>query len=412
MDRLLIIEDSLVIQKILEHLVMQEMDCVVDIAGSLAEGRGLLADNDYSCALVDLCLPDAANGEVVELVLDAGIPTIVLTSNINLQLRERILGMGVVDYVLKENRDCYRYAVSLAGQLLRNRQIKVLVADDSVTSRNYIAQLLEQLQFQVIAVNDGAAAWQALTTTSDIQLVITDYQMPVMDGFELVTQIRSQYDRDVLPVIGLSSVDNSHLSARFIKHGANDFLSKPFIQEEFQWRVLKTMEQMELIRQIRDVSNRDYLTGLYNRRYFFSKGAPLVELANSQGAPMTVAILDLDHFKQINDTFGHDAGDAVLKQVSTLLSESFSQFVVARFGGEEFVVLLPGIGGDQAHSLMELFRMRVAASTIVNNGERISVTSSIGVAVVDGGDLPMTIRRADEALYRAKAAGRNRVEMA
>ena len=412
MDRLLIIEDSLVIQKILEHLINQELGCELDVASSLAEGRQLLAERDYSCALVDLCLPDAANGEVVELVLDAGIPTIVLTSNIDLQLRERILGMGVVDYVLKENRDCYRYAVSLAGQLLRNRQIKVLVADDSVTSRNYITQLLEQLLFQVIAVEDGAAAWQVLTSTPDIQLVITDYQMPVMDGFQLVTQIRSQYDRDVLPVIGLSSVDNTHLSARFIKHGANDFLSKPFIQEEFQCRVLKTMEQLELIRQIRDASNRDYLTGLYNRRYFFAKGTPLAEQANRQGAPMTVAILDLDHFKQINDTYGHDAGDAVLKQMSALLTESFSQFLVARFGGEEFVILLPGISRSQGGSLLELFRNKVADTAFHSDGQGIAVTSSIGMAVLDGDDLPATIRRADEALYRAKAGGRNRVEMA
>lgn len=399
MQRVLIVEDSKVVQQVLRHLTAHYLNVAVDFAWTFAEARECVSIHDYTLALVDLTLPDAPDGEVVKYTLEKNVPTVVLTSKIDEYKRQQMLELGVVDYVIKDNRDSYHYAVKLVAQLLRNQGCKALVADDSMLSRSLMKQMLERQLFSVQDANDGEHALKILKADPEIKLLLTDYAMPTMDGFELVKAVRNFRGRDDLAIIGLSGAGKHGLSARFIKYGANDFLTKPFMNEEFHCRVLQTMEQLALIADIKESAYRDDLTGLYNRRYFYQFAEKLLKETSRKNC---LALLDIDFFKVINDKFGHEAGDQALKQISSLLRSSFKDFTVSRVGGEEFAVVLTDINIDQAYALMDAFRARIAAYDFVINGQSFTITVSVGLTHFNNVTLTSAMRLADKALYQAK----------
>jgi len=405
--RILIVEDSDAVSKVLKHLIVQELDCDVDVAPDLATAITLLDVNQYFVVVADLNLPDAPNGEIVRLVLNSYHTTcIVLTGNLDSQQRKELLKLGIADYVLKENRYSYHYVVKLISRLKRNQQVKVLVADDSVVSRKFVRVLLEQHLFQVIEAHDGAQALTILKEQPDIQLLITDYNMPNVDGFELILRVREQFSREKLAIIGLSNDNDESLSARFIKNGANDFLQKPFVHEEFHCRVLNTLDSLDMIRSLWESANRDYLTQAFTRRYFFKKHQNEQQDHNV----FSVALIDIDFFKKVNDTHGHDVGDQVLIEFAKRLESAFGQhFTVARFGGEEFVVAFKGLDAEKTHTLMDKFRQQCANKVIDTSVGPINMTFSCGVATLRSESIDSVLNRADEYLYLAKGAGRNRV---
>jgi len=372
----------------------------------MEEAIEFIANNDYFLALADLNLPDAPNGEVVTMLLDEAITTIVLTGTIDEERRNSMLTMGVLDYIFKENRDSYVTAVKLANQLLLNQQITVLVADDSKSLRSYVSLQLRKLLYQVVEVKNGVEALEELERNPDIGLLITDYNMPKMNGMELIRAVRQSRSRDEFPIVGLSSSSDRTLPARFIKYGANDFLITPFLQEEFQWRILKAMEQISLISTIKESANRDYLTKLYNRRYFFNAAEKLYRNRNKDVA---VALIDIDHFKSVNDTYGHDSGDAVLIRLAELLDKTFANHTAARYGGEEFIIVLDGVAATRCAIYLEHFRAMVEKTQFTIPDSVISVTVSVGVAIRDSQSLDELIKEADLALYDAKNNGRNQV---
>ncbi|NRA55120.1 MAG: diguanylate cyclase [Gammaproteobacteria bacterium] len=406
MSKLLIIEDSLLMQRVIKHLAATELHCEFDLAGTMAEAVEFIACNDYFLALADLNLPDAPNGEVVVMLLEQRISTIVLTGTMDEERRDYMLTMGVLDYIYKENRDSYVTAVKLANQLLLNQNITALVADDSKPLRKYICMQLRKLLYQVVEVTNGIEALAELEKNPDIGLLITDYNMPKMNGMELIRAVRLERPRDEFPIIGLSSSNDKTLPARFIKYGANDFLLTPFLQEEFQWRILKAMEQISLIAKIKETANRDYLTKLYNRRYFFDTAEKLYRVRNQD---IAVALIDIDHFKAVNDTYGHDSGDAVLVRLAELLNNTFANHTAARYGGEEFIVVLKGVAASRCAIYLEHFRAIVEQTQFKIPDGVISVTVSVGVAKRNSQTLTELIKDADLALYDAKNKGRNQV---
>lgn len=403
MQRVLVVEDSKVVQQVLRHLSAQYLDVEVDFAWSLSECQQYVEKHNYSLALVDLTLPDAPNGEVAKFTLSNAIPTVVLTSKIDEYKRQQMLELGVIDYVIKDNRDSYHYAIKLVAQLLRNEGCKALVADDSKLSRSLMKQMLEKQLFDVTDAQDGQQALEIIKNNPNIKLLMTDYAMPLMDGFELVKAVRNFRGRDDLAIIGLSGAGKHGLSARFIKYGANDFLTKPFMNEEFHCRVMQTMEQLSLIADIKESAYRDYLTGMYNRRYFYQYAEQLLKKQQHN----TLALLDIDFFKSINDTLGHEAGDQALKQVATLIKTTFSKFTVARVGGEEFAIILDDIDTARGREYLEGFRKKLAKYEFIIDEKPHSITISIGVADFQNTDLTQAMRVADTALYEAKNKGRN-----
>lgn len=233
---------------------------------------------------------------------------------------------------------------------------------------------------------------------------MTDYAMPTMDGFELVKAVRNFRGRDDLAIIGLSGAGKHGLSAKFIKYGANDFLTKPFMNEEFHCRVLQTMEQLSLIASIKESAFRDHLTGLYNRRYFYQYAEKLLKNKNKEN---TLALVDIDFFKNINDTFGHEGGDQALKQVGSLIRSTFSNFTVSRVGGEEFAIILPEIELARGREYFEAFRKKMENYDFSISNRPFRITMSIGLAEFQNTSLTEAMRSADKALYKAKSQGRN-----
>ena len=406
MNKILIVEDSLPILKLHKYLVAKAgFEPITAI--SLAEVKAL--DNELPqlfCAIIDYSLPDAPNGEAIPYLLDKNVPSIVMTGMLDDVTRENILKLPVVDYITKESKQAFTYLHHLITKLRENPKTKILVVDDAASSRNYLKHLLDRHNYTVLMASCGAEALECLEQEQDIKLVITDKEMPNMDGLTLCNEIRANYSRSDIAIIGVSGADNPALTAKFIKNGANDFLKKPFCPEEFYCRVLQNIEYIESIETIQRQANSDYLTGLYNRRYFFETNGPLVRSQK----PQTLAMMDIDFFKSVNDNYGHDAGDDVLKVVAQLLQEHFSQdHVVARFGGEEFAVFFNGLELAGAQEMLEKFRQALANQIITSGRREIHCTMSIGVARGVFERFDQLINCADELLYQAKQQGRNRV---
>ncbi|MBU1248998.1 MAG: diguanylate cyclase [Proteobacteria bacterium] len=412
MPDVLLVEDS----KFFASVVMRRFASVKGItvhwADSFAQAREKIENGSCKCfmALLDLNLPDSPRGEVVDWFVQQGIPSIVFTGGFDDKIRDTILSKNVVDYVLKENEDSLDTLVKSVQRIQKNKSIKVLVVDDSLTARGLVSKMLSIHQYQVLSAEGGGEALKMLDEHPDIKLVVTDYNMPDMDGFQLVKTIRKTHTKEDLAIIGMSAQGNNILSARFIKAGANDFINKPFLTEEFYCRVAQNVELIEYIELIRSMSYTDPLTGLANRRRFFEVAPEMFNDCVSKGEPLAIAMADIDHFKRVNDTFGHSAGDEVIKRVAEELKARFgADGLVCRFGGEEFCVLLPGKRASEAAGLFEIFRATMENAIVVYEHSKIKCTISVGVCTGPVESLDYMVTMSDDMLYDAKNSGRNQV---
>lgn len=411
-NKVLIVEDSSVILKILKHLAKQSLELEPVFATSMADAQALYSEHKESlfAGIIDLALPDAPNGEMVDFLLQESFPVVVLTGSYDEERRESLVKKGVVDYVLKESRYSYRYAINMINRLFKNQQIQVLVVEDSKQYRKHIVRLLSAHKYQVLEADDGLQALAQLEKHRDVKMVITDYNMPNMDGFELVQSIRRQYEKSDMIIIGLSGEDGGLLSIKFIKNGADDFLNKPFQQEEFYCRITNNIESLEQLHKIQDQANRDYLTSLYNRRYFCEQGELLLKHAKSTGTEIALVVIDLDYFKSVNDEYGHEAGDEVLRFFSSELTNILGRFLIARVGGEEFCVIVSGLVNAKVVSLIDGFKQHLASQIVdVTDEDILRISFSAGITNKKLDNLNTMLNLADEYLYRAKEAGRNMV---
>ncbi len=412
--QILLVEDSKVVGTLLGNKLCQAGFKVVWVE-SMAKAMAVLdlGRTDFFCAVLDFSLPDAPDGEIIPRLVARDIPSLVFTGNLSNTVRELAWGNNVVDYVLKDNPFAYDYIVATVRRLERNLTTKVLVVDDSTFSRQMMADLLRVQLLMVYTAGNGREAMAVLDEHPDIKLVITDFHMPEMDGFKLTQSIRQRASREEVAIVGISSDTDRTMAARFIKYGANDFIIKQsFLAEEFYSRVNQCLDDLENIRRLRDAAVRDFLTGLYNRRYFFDFGHKLFANAARKNITLTCAMIDIDYFKRVNDTYGHDVGDVALRHIADILAHRLRESdLVARIGGEEFCVLAVNVDAASVRTLCEELRQRVADSPLkLCEGQSVPLTVSIGVAVSgDAFSLEEMVKRADERLYRAKQSGRNRV---
>ena len=414
-NKILIVEDNKALVKLIAKKMEDKVEMDIDIAHSLAEAQAFLTNpKEYFIALLDLNLPDAPNGEVVDYVISKGLPSIVLTGSMDEATRESFIHKDIVDYVYKGNMDDINYIFRIINRLSKNRQYKVMVVEDSAPFRSALKKILTSLQFQVFTAAHGEEAMNYFTDNPDIKLALCDYRMPVKDGLEVLKEIRAIDDKNQIGVLMMTSPSENVNGAIFLKNGANDFIAKPFVKEELICRVNNTIEAMENINQIADFANKDFLTGVYNRRYFYENMNEYVAYAEEHMEPYVVAMLDIDHFKKINDTHGHNSGDKVLKTLAKkLIDETKGDDLIARFGGEEFCVILKDISNEDAVKFFVNLRANIANCKVQLKKEQISFTVSIGVAFSRSDyRLDELLELADEALYRAKENGRNRVEIA
>jgi len=412
MHKILIIEDSRSTAKLIQYAIMERLGIACDIAMNMTEAEGYIQPDPaaYAIVLCDLNLPDAPAGEAVDMVMSYRLPCVVVSAGLTKASRLQMLHKPISDYVLKRGTRDIQYLIGVVERLLRNEKTKVLVVDDSNTYRKGLVDMLTRQRLQVLEACNGVQALEVLEENPDIQLILSDYNMPLMDGFQLTEAVRARYAQDRVAIIVTTGLEED-LAAQFLRYGANDFIPKAASFEELLCRIHMNLNMLDLIRINRDLSEKDPLTGLYNRRMLFKEGGRLIEKAGESGR-VTAAMLDIDHFKKVNDTYGHAGGDLALRCMGDLITRQFPPpCITARYGGEEFCILFPDtVPHSIALEQLEVFRSSVEALQIPYEETAFSFTVSIGVARATPYGLDDTLNAADQRLYEAKRSGRNRIQ--
>ena len=295
---------------------------------------------------------------------------------------------------------------------------RILVVDERLEFASRTASFLSDGHKVDIEMDPSVALFSAAEGNYD--LLIISLGLDRFDGLRLCSQVRSLERTRNVPILAIADVENDTKLVRGLEIGVNDFLTRPFDKSELNARVCTQIRKKRYSERLRDnvqmsieMAITDDLTGLHNRRYMESHIGALVEQASARGKPLAVSILDIDFFKSVNDTYGHDAGDDVLREFANRIRKAIRGIDLAcRYGGEEFVVLMPETDLAVATAVSERLRRRIANDPFwVQHGAcQVDVTISIGIAALGSGDdAAMLIKRADQALYRAKRDGRNRV---
>lgn len=411
MKRVLIVDDSRTIEARLAKAIQNRFECEV----ILADSRKICLERlnkfkNFDIALLDLNLPDAPNGEVVDLVMKFNIPIIVLTGNENSIDKEILQKKGIIDYVIKDRSYAIEQATNLAYRYIHNKQHKALIVDDSKTFAFKLENICKRYNLQTVVANSGEEALDIIKKDEDIDIVFVDYIMKGMNGLDFTTQIRKEYKQDEISIIALSGAADKEVIPSFLKYGANDFLSKDFSEEELVARMGTQLNNLELFNEVKDRANKDFMTQLFNRRYLFENGIDMYEKAKKNKNNFCTAILDIDKFKNINDTYGHDIGDVAIKELAKIMQKQMgSETLVSRIGGEEFCILFNNIDQDTAKKSLEGLREYIHTNVITVNKIHFSYTISIGLTSSFGKDFDDMIKTADLALYDAKQNGRNQI---
>ena len=294
--------------------------------------------------------------------------------------------------------------------------MRVLIVDDDAFQRRILHAQLVRLGYDVCEAENGESAWRQLQQ-DPAPIVITDWMMPQLDGPGLIAQIRGAALPGYTYIILLTAKDRRTDVVAGLDAGADDYLTKPCDAHELRARVAIGARIVELERQLRVARDTDALTGLWNRRAITS--AAEAELARSRRSSelLSVALLDIDHFKHVNDSYGHQAGDQALRLVAAVVRQNVRPYdVVGRWGGEELLLIFVGATMAEAEAIAERVRAKIAAAPLtLTDGRQIAVTASVGIASTEADEartLETLVHDADGALYRAKADGRNRVRTA
>jgi len=298
----------------------------------------------------------------------------------------------------------------------------VLVIDDSQTVRDQVVATLreEGLFDQYRVARDGLEGFRSLVE-GGADLVICDVEMPRMDGFHFLRLVNSRAELQDIPVIMLTVAMDSQSKIKGLNEGASDYVTKPFDAGELVARVRVQMKmkslQDELKRAntlLKDLTNTDHLTNLHNRRYLTETLEREFLRVTRSGQELSMAVMDVDRFKSINDTYGHQCGDSVLAAIAAVCRSALRPYdIAARYGGEEFVLVLPETSLSDGVTVSERVRQAVQRMSFPAPMQDLAVTVSLGVASYPSAqvrDVESLFRHADEALYRAKVRGRNRVE--
>ncbi|MBF0477173.1 MAG: diguanylate cyclase [Deltaproteobacteria bacterium] len=295
--------------------------------------------------------------------------------------------------------------------------MRILIADDNSVTRRMLKSFLAKWGYEVVTTKDGDEAWEVLKENDCPDIAILDWVMPGKEGIEVCRMVRAANKPSYIYIIILTSLGNQEDIIAGLQAGADDYVIKPFSYDEFRCRVCIGERIINLEREIMIMAATDGLTGLWNRREFMGKMDTEFKRSRKEGHPLGVILSDIDFFKKVNDTFGHQAGDLVLQECAGCLRYGIREpYFVGRYGGEEFIAGCPGLTLDSVASLAEDIRNELKSLWIPapDGSSHIPVTASFGVSVFLPGEsndktIDTIIKRADDALYRAKAEGRDRV---
>lgn len=449
--RVLVVDDVPANVKLLEARLSAEYFDVTT-AHSGAEALAICERAECDIVLLDVMMPDMDGFEVCRRLkanpTTHHIPVVMVTALD--QSSDRVAGLdaGADDFLTKPVSDVALIArvrsltrLKMMTDELRMRAVtsreigiqnpeleavtetgrggRILVVDDRRSSYERVVTMLQKDNQVDVEPDPNSALFRA--AEGNYELLIVSLGLENFDGLRLCSQLRSLERTRNLPILAIADGDDNGRLARGLEIGINDYLLRPIDKNEMQARVRTQIRKKRYTERLRDnvqlsieAAITDALTGLHNRRYMESHLAALVEQACARGKPLAVLVLDIDFFKSVNDTYGHDAGDDVLREFAVRMRKSIRGIDLAcRYGGEEFVIVMPETDMSVAATVAERLRRRIAteAFPIDKGNKSIEVTISIGLAAIENANDTSAnlLKRADQALYRAKRDGRNRV---
>ncbi|HXQ82816.1 MAG TPA: PleD family two-component system response regulator [Xanthobacteraceae bacterium] len=449
--RVLVVDDVPANVKLMEaRLSAEYFDVITAMSG--VEALTICERAECDLVLLDVMMPDMDGFEVCRRLktnpATHHIPVVMVTALDQPSDRVRGLEAGADDFLSKPTPELALIArvrslarLKMVTDELRMRAVtsheigiespereavadtgrggRVLIVDDRPASYERVAAMLSKEQEVEIETDPNHALFRAADGNYD--LLIVSLSLENFDALRLCSQLRSLERTRNIPILVITEPDNNARMVRGLEIGVNDFLLRPIDMNELLARVRSQVRKRRYSERLRDnvqmsieMAITDALTGLFNRRYMESHLTTLVEQAASRGKPLTVMVVDIDYFKAINDSHGHDAGDDVLRDFALRIKRSIRGIDLAcRYGGEEFVLVMPETDMAVAAMVAERLRRRIAAEpfTIQQGSRVVPVTISIGIAALRGKDdtAASVLKRADQALYRAKRDGRNRV---
>jgi len=422
---LLVVDDDLALA---QQIAKEALTCGIQsyVATTLEEAEKLVNECFWNAILLDLNFSDSSQTGLEFLATvcrqHPHIPVVMLTADETFEKRVEAARLGSRYFLQKPLTPAQVLgAVSQVLQQTSQSVARILIVDDDPALLKLLSTLLEPCGYQLTLLSEAQQFWQTLEQTEP-DLLILDIELckpatspdqkeksPPLSGIELCQVIRSDLRWNRLPVLFLSAHTDMETVQRSFTAGADDFLSKPVVAQELLTRVRTRLKQ----RKLWETNELDELTGVSLRRKALQDLTRSLHLAQLNQQPFCLAILDLDHFKSVNDQYGHDTGDRVLSYFGKLLNKSFRvEDIVGRWGGEEFVVGMHGMTKQDGIKRLEKVLEKLDSYLfLASNGKSFQVTFSGGIAqsVENGNDLQTLYHAADQALYRAKAAGRNKI---
>lgn len=449
--RVLVVDDILPNVKLLEAKLMSEYYDVLT-ATSGAEALEKIENSNPDIVLLDVMMPGMDGFEVCSRIKDnpklAHIPVVMVTALTDSADKVRGLEAGADDFLskpindmalmarvrslvrLKMALDEWRVRENTASQLgvvgepsnVMTQDVQkanILVVEDKRFEVDKIKETLDRDNHHVVCVDSGMQAMEEIGK-HDFDAIIVSINLEQEDGLRLTSHLRSNEKTRLLPIIMIAEENDMKRVAHGLEIGAFDYLMRPIERNELLARVRTQIRRKRFQERLRatyeislSMALTDGLTGLYNRRYLEVHLQKLLLKNHENDKKMAVLLIDIDHFKSVNDTHGHDVGDEILKEFAQRLQDRLRSFdLVARLGGEEFVAVLPDVSDDRPYLIAERLRLAIANTPFkckTESGE-LSITTSIGGAIVEGGDLQtpeQVMKRADQCLYKAKEVGRN-----
>lgn len=413
------------ISKTVQKLVRENTkSSIAEIIGcnSIEKAVKLLKNHTIDLILTGQELEDGTAINFMERIAESEyskIPVIVLTATDNLEIRKKYFDYGVVDFICKSE-----FTLNKLGEMIEEvgnqdklmlslQNSSIAVVDDSKLSLMVIENILNLHGFKNFDLYDDPL--KLLESKKNYDIYLIDMVLPVISGEQLVLQLRRKHPMTVIIVISALEKYNTILHA--LQSGADDYIIKPFdarfmiVRMKGSYRKLILMRELEESKnQIEKMAVTDELTGISNRRHLFEQLEREFKRSKKKNTPLSVLMIDLDHFKEVNDTFGHPCGDSVLKRTAAQIMEGCRDTdILGRYGGEEFVLIQPNTALDKAAALSEQLRINFEQSTYEDICGDFRITFSGGLCQWQGEDITEFFIKVDRLLYEAKEGGRNNI---
>lgn len=409
------------------HAVFDEISAknnfITDSFSSAKEALNLLREQQYDLVCASYHLSDMTGDmfcqQVRAIPNSLNITIVLFTAEEDKDLLKKALLAGATDIFSKEHFEQFEtYLQRLSESFYHTNVGQILLIDDSQSQLQWLEALLTKHGWEVKSFLNAEQA-MASFVDNEYDLVVTDIVLEgAMSGLSLVREIRRlPTDKGLIPIFAISAYDDASRRIELYHVGINDYMTKPVIEEEFVFRIRSLIQSHQVFNELnqermhlKSIALIDSVTGLYNRNAFNEFAAVELEKAKRQNCSMSLAILDIDYFKQVNDKYGHDLGDQVLAEVGSWLRQTLRKGdLVFRWGGEEFVILLISCQPDKAQEVLEKQRERFNKRKYAD----IAITASTGVSgytiVDENSSIELLFNQADKAVYKAKESGRNKV---